>query len=121
MPSLCLTNSTGIAESLRSNFGEELGSITGYVWKTLLNKAENEAYGKIKMIPKGQRVVASGVLCRWFTVVSGLRLAEQARMLMPPIPQKRVEELAEHVEIWQGKIDDWRLAARSTSLPSYSR
>ncbi len=43
------------------------------------------------------------MLYRWFTDVSGLGLAEQARMLMHPAPPKREEEPAEHVEIWQDK------------------
>ena len=66
--------------------------------------SENEAYDKIKMIPKGHGVVAYGVLYRWFTDVSGLGLAEQARMLMHPSPPNREEELAEHVEMWQEKM-----------------
>ena len=45
-------------------------------------------------------MVAYGVLYRWFTDVSGLGLAEQARMLMHPAPPKREEDLAEHVEMW---------------------
>ncbi len=43
-------------------------------------------------------------LHRWFTEVSGLGLTEHARMLMHPAPPKREEELAEHVEMWQGKM-----------------
>ena len=61
--------------------------------------AEVEAYDKIEIVPKGQRVVAYGVLYRWFTDVSGLGLVEQARMLMHPAPPKREEELEEHVEM----------------------
>ncbi len=40
---------------------------------------KNEAYDKIKMVPKGCGVVAYGVLCRWFTDASSLGLAKQAR------------------------------------------
>ncbi len=61
------------------------------------------------MIPKGHGVVTYRVLYRWFSNVSGLGLAEQARMLMHPTPPKREEELAEHVEMWQDKMR--RLAA----------
>ncbi len=38
------------------------------------------------MVPKGLVVFAYGVSCRLFTDVSGLGLAEQARMLMHPTP-----------------------------------
>ncbi len=55
--------------------GEEFRRISGDVWNVLMDKAEQEAYDQIKMFPKGQRVVACGVLRRWFTDVSGLRLA----------------------------------------------
>ena len=41
---------------------------------------------------------------RWFTDVSGLGLAEQARMLTHPAPPKREEELAELVDMWQDKM-----------------
>ncbi len=69
----------------------------------MIDKAEAETYGKIKMVPKRQ-VVAYGVLYRWFAKVSGLGLAEQSRMLMHPAPPSREEELAEHVEMWQDKM-----------------
>ncbi len=69
--------------------------MSGDVWSILIDKAEMEAYDKIKMAPEGQRVVAYGILYRWFTDVSGLCFAEQARMLMHPTPPKPEEELAE--------------------------
>ena len=76
-----------------------------------------EAYDKIKMVPKGKGVIAYGIMCRWFTDVSGLGLAEQARKLMHPDPPKREEELAEYVEMWQDKMrrleahgDEYKLA-----------
>ena len=85
--------------------------MSGDIWNILIDKAEAEAYDKIKMVPKGQDnikmvpkgqgVAAYGVLYRWFTDVSGLGLAEQARMLMHPAPPKLEEELAEYVEMWQ--------------------
>ncbi len=62
------------------------------------------AYDKIKMVPKGQGVVVYGVLRPWFTDVSNLGSAEQARMLMHPAPPKREEGLAEHAEMGQDKM-----------------
>ncbi len=67
----------------------------------MIDKADAEAYDKVEMVPTRQGVVAYGALHRWFTDVSGLGLAEQARMLMHPAPLKREDELAEHVEMWQ--------------------
>ncbi len=58
----------------------------------------------IKMVPKGQGIVAHGVSHRWFTDVSGLGLAEQARMLMHLALPKRQEELADHAEMWQDNM-----------------
>ncbi len=66
------------------------------------------------MVPKGQGAVAYGVLYGWFTDVSGLGLATQARMLMHPAPPKREEELAEHVEMWLSKVR--RLEAHGEDL-----
>ncbi len=70
----------------------------------MIDKAEADAYDQIKMVPKGQGVIAYGVLYRWFTGETGLGLAEQARMLTHPSPPKREEEWTEHVEMWQDKM-----------------
>ncbi len=56
-----------------------------------------------------EKIAAYGILYRWFTDVSGLGFAEQARMLVNPSPPKREEDLAEHVEMRQDKLR--RLAA----------
>jgi hypothetical protein len=50
-----------------------------------------KAYDKIKMVPQRPGVVPYGVMYRWFTDVSGLWLAEQARRLMHPNPPKKEE------------------------------
>ncbi len=47
---------------LREEHGEELHKVFGDVWNILIDKAEAEAYDKIKMVPKGQGVVTYGVL-----------------------------------------------------------
>ncbi len=74
------------------------------ICKILFDNAKVEAFGKIKMIPHGEHLGAYGVLYRWFTDVSGLDLAEQARILMLPDPPKKEEELAEHVETCSDKM-----------------
>ncbi len=56
---------------LTGECGDEFDKVSGYVWNILIDKAEAEAYDKIKLVPKGQGVVAYGVLYRWFTDVSG--------------------------------------------------
>ncbi len=65
--------------------------MSGDVWNILIDKAEMEAYDKIKMVPKGQGVEAYGVMYRWFTDVSALELADQARRLMHPNPPKKTK------------------------------
>ncbi len=85
----------------RIHYGEEFKRVSRDVWNILMDKAENAAYDKIKMVHKGEGVTAYGLWYRWFTDVPGLGLAEQASMLMHPSPPKREEELADHVEIWQ--------------------
>ena len=106
-----------IVTGLRTEYGEEFERASGDVWNILIDKAEMEAYDKIKMVPKGEGVIAYGIMYRWFTDVSGLGLAEQARKLMHPDPPKREEELAECVEMWQDKMrrleahgDEYKLA-----------
>ncbi len=56
------------------------------------------------MVHKEDGDTAYGVRYCWFADVSGLGLAEQARMLMHPSPPKKEEELAEYVETWQDKM-----------------
>ncbi len=73
------------------------------IFGKLTDNAKAEAYDKIKTIPQGHGINAYGVAPRWFTEVSGLGLAEQARRLLRPEPPKREEELAEHVEMRQDK------------------
>ncbi len=67
-----------------------------------------EIFGTVRrqdqMVPECQGVVAYGALYRWLTDVSGLGLAEQARMLTRRPPPKQEEALAEHVELWQEKM-----------------
>jgi hypothetical protein len=107
----------GIMGLLRDEYQEYFKEASGDIWKILIDKTEAEAYDKIKMIAQGDGLRAYGVVYRWFTDVSGLGLAEQARRLMHPDPPKREDELAEHVEMWQDKMrrleahgDEYRLA-----------
>ncbi len=64
-----------------------------------MDTGENEAYEKIKMVHNDKGIIAYGVLCLWFTDVSGLGFAEQARTLTHPSPPMREEELADHLEM----------------------
>ena len=65
-----------VVTTLKGEFGDEFVKVSGDIWNILIDKAEAEACDKIKMVPKGQGVVAYGVLYRWFTDVSGLGLAD---------------------------------------------
>ncbi len=47
-----------VATGLRGQFGDEFGKVSGDVWNILIDKAEGDAYDKIKLVPKGQGVVA---------------------------------------------------------------
>ena len=93
-----------IVEDGENTAGDVWRSAAGDVYKVLIDKAEEEAYDKIKMVKSGDGMRAYGVMYRWFTDVSGLGLAEQARILMHPEPAKKEEDLAEAVESWQDKL-----------------
>ena len=45
-----------VVENLRGHCGEEIRRVSGDVWNILLDKAENEAYDKIKIVHKGNGV-----------------------------------------------------------------
>ncbi len=63
-----------IVTGLTEEFGDMFNKASRDVWNILIDKAEAEAYDKIKKVPKGQGVVDYGVLYRWFTDVSVLGL-----------------------------------------------
>ncbi len=105
-----------VMTKMQSAYGEMFESASGDVWKVLIDKAEAEAYDKIKTITQGEGLKAYAVIYRWFTDVSGLGLAEQARRLMYPEAPKKEDDLAEHVEMWLDKMrleahgDEYKLA-----------
>ncbi len=84
--------------------GGDFTRVSGDLWDVLLDNTENDASDKIKMVHKGDKVIAYGVLHHWFTDGSGLGLTEQTGMLMHPSPPKKEEEFAEYVEMWQDKM-----------------
>ncbi len=49
------------------------------------------------------------ILYRWFTEISGMGLAKQARRLMQPETPKKEEEIAQPIEEWEMRLN--RLAA----------
>ncbi len=104
-----------VVENLRGHYGDEFRRGSGDVCNILLDKVENEAYDKINIIPKGHGVVAYEVMYRWFTDVSGIGLAEQARMLMhptPPMRQDKMRRLEAHGEEYKSspRFQDQRAA-----------
>jgi hypothetical protein len=70
----------------------------------LMDKAEGEAYDKMRGIKEKEGVIAYLTLYRWFTEISGLGFTEQARELMHPEPPKREEDLAEAIDHWTERI-----------------
>ena len=107
----------GTLRKLAEVYGEVWFDVSGDVYKVLIDKSEAEAYDKIKMVKPGEGLKAYGIMYRWFTDVSGLGLAEQARRLMHPDPPKKEEDLSESVEAWQDKMrrleahgDEYKLA-----------
>ena len=51
-----------VVTGLRGEYGDEFDKVPRDVWNILIDKAEAEAYDKIKTVPNGQGVVAYGVL-----------------------------------------------------------
>ncbi len=88
-----------VSKKLGEVYGEMYAEASGDVWKVVIDKAEAEAYDKIKTIQQGEGLKAYAVIYRWFTDESGFGLAEQARRLMHPEPPKNQDELAEHVVV----------------------
>ncbi len=65
-----------VVDEWRITRGGEFSSVSGDVTNILMDKAENEAYDKIKIVHEREGIATYGVLYRWFADVSGLGLAE---------------------------------------------
>ena len=74
------------------------------LYSIIIDKAEGEAYDKVKNLKTGEGFQAYMILYKWFTDISGMGLAEQARKLMHPDPPKDESGLAEAIETWTDKV-----------------
>jgi hypothetical protein len=61
------------------------------------------SYHKIAEIDRNNGLNMYATLYRWFTEVSGLGLAEQAKRLMQPDTPKKEEDMAEALDNWEDK------------------
>ncbi len=89
-----------VVEGLKTVHGGEFTRVSRDGWNVLLDEAENgvEASGKINMVHKEMDSLRTEFKIVGKTDVSGLGLAEQARMLTQPSPPKKEEEEEEELE-----------------------
>ena len=74
------------------------------LYNIIIDKVEDEAYDRVKNVDVNNGLQAYMILYRWFTDVSGMGLAEQARRLMHPDPPKDEGGLADAIEAWYDKM-----------------
>ena len=80
------------------------------LYALILDKAEGDAaYKKVQSVKRNQGIKGFTILYKWFTEVSGMGLAEQARRLMQPETPKKEVEMAAAIEEWEMRLH--RLAA----------
>jgi hypothetical protein len=80
------------------------------LYAIILDKAEGEtAYKKVQSVKRNEGIKGYAILYRWFTEISGMGLAEQARRLMQPETPKKEEDIAQAIEEWEMRLT--RLAA----------
>ena len=92
-------------QMIRDEYDEELvDEISQSLYTILMDKSEGDAYDKIMGISNRDGLAGYGRIYRWFTEISGLGLAEQARRLMHPDAPKREDELAEFVDGWCERV-----------------
>ena len=90
-----------IRQKLEEKYGDEfMDEWSAKLYTVLMDKSEGEAYDKIKGVSGRDGVEGYAKVYQWFTEISGLGLAEQARRLMHPEPPKTEEKLAEYVDAW---------------------
>ena len=70
----------------------------------LINKAEGEAYDKIKNVDDDEGLQAYMILYKHFTDLSGLGLQELPRRIIHPEPPKDESGLADAIEGWCNKV-----------------
>ena len=86
---------------MENHFGEdETREFAKKLYTIILDKAEGDAYDKVRSVPERQGVLRYGKLYQWLTEVSGLGLTEQTRRLIHPDPPKREEDLSECIDNW---------------------
>jgi len=85
--------------------GSDREDLNRFLYTVLMMKVEGEAYDKIRGVTNRKGMVAYGQLYRWFTEISGLGLAEQARRLIQPESPKKEEDIAEYVDLWEERIN----------------
>ena len=83
---------------------EDLDDITRKLYTIIMDKSEGEAFDKMKGVQERDGLEGYGRIYQWFTEISGLGLAEQARRLMHPDPPKKEEDLAEYVDLWCERV-----------------
>ena len=80
---------------MQDAYGSEWKAMSMDVYKVIIDKAEGEAYDKIKMLEAEEGGKAYAVMYKWFTDVSGLDVLEQARRHMHPEAVRKEEARAE--------------------------
>ena len=83
-----------VLDEMDYKYAGDWNSMSEEMYKVLIDKADGEAYDKIKSITAGDGCKAYAIMYKWFTDVSGLGLSEQTRRLMHPEQVTREEDLA---------------------------
>ena len=71
-----------------------------------MDKAEGDAYDKMRPIAENEGIMGYSVLYTWYIEISGLGLTEQSRRLMNPEAPKNEEDVADAVDNWVERVND---------------
>ena len=88
----------------RQNFDHTLKAFNESLYAVLVDKTEGEARQRVKAAQNGKGLSAFKRVFEWFTITSGLGIAERRSKIMIPEQAKKPEEVVGLIEAWEKEM-----------------
>ena len=111
------TKSEEVMENIMTKF-KNYGEFSEALYCVLMDKAEGDAYDKMRPIGENEGITGYSTLYKWYTEISGLGLTEQTRRLMHPEAPKKQEDLADAVDTWVERVKRLEAHGDKYALPA---
>ena len=111
------TRADEVAQVIMETYGQ-YDQFSKELYCVIMDKAEGEAYDKVRSVSENNGILADLSLYKWFTEISGLGLTEQARRLRHLEPPKKEEELSECIDHWVERVRRFDAHGTKYALPA---